>query len=425
MASISTDPAGNRTIQFIGSDRKRRSIRLGKVRRMKNVETICDRVEELVAARLSGKSPKPSVVEWLDEITDDLHTKLAAVGLVERRGGASDTLGNFLDQYIAIRRDVRPNTLRNMKQSRGYLVNHFGTNRKLGNITGGDADAFGHAMHAKYAEATSARVIKHARQFFKAAVRSKLLRVNPFLEVKAGSMENDERLHFVSPQDAEKLLAAAPSLEWRVIIALARWGGLRTPSEHLALTWADVDWDRNRFLVQASKTKARWVPLFPELRPILEEAFDAAEAGSVYVVTKTRDAGSNWRTTFEKIIRRAGLLPWDRPFQNLRASRETELAAIHPLHVVTKWIGNSARVAQKHYLQVTDADFERAAQGGAESGAVVVQNPVQTVLNCTRQESTDLAPKGKREDDLRPVPSTAVDYRTHEEIPLTGVEPVF
>src|SRR5262249_33968737 len=150
-------------------------------------------------------------------------------------------------------------------------------------------------------------------------------------------------------------------------------------------------------------TKARWVPLFPELRPHLEAAFDAAAPGEVFVITETRDAGSNWRTTFEKIIRRAGLLPWDRPFQNLRASRETELVAVHPLHVVTKWIGNSARVAQKHYLQVTDADFERAIRCGAESGAVVVQKPVQTIADATCQQSKKPDRKGLERDEIRPL----------------------
>lgn len=41
----------------------------------------------------------------------------------------------------------------------------------------------------------------------------------------------------------------------------------------------------------------------------------------------------------------------------------------HPTHVVCAWIGNSAAVAQKHYLQVTDEDFDRAVG--------VVQNQAQ------------------------------------------------
>src|SRR6185312_1959291 len=54
-------------------------------------------------------------------------------------------------------------------------------------------------------------------------------------------------------------------------------------------------------------------------------------------------------------------------------SRQTELAAEYPIHVVCEWIGNSAAIASKHYLTVREDDFERAAK----SGAVAVQNAVQ------------------------------------------------
>ena len=49
----------------------------------------------------------------------------------------------------------------------------------------------------------------------------------------------------------------------------------------------------------------------------------------------------------------AGVSPWPRLFQNLRASRETELADRFPSHVVAGWIGHSMRVAEEHYLQIT------------------------------------------------------------------------
>ncbi len=37
------------------------------------------------------------------------------------------------------------------------------------------------------------------------------------------------------------------------------------------------------------------------------------------------------------------------------------------MHVVPQWIGNSQLIAAKHYLQVTDEHFERAAQNAAQS----------------------------------------------------------
>src|SRR5262249_25490920 len=126
----------------------------------------------------------------------------------------------------------------------------------------------------------------------------------------------------------------------------------------------------------------RWVPLFPELRPYLEEAFERAAPGAVYVITCRRSNAANLRTRLMRIIRRAGLTPWPKPFQNLRASRETELAESFPMHVVCAWIGNSQLIAAKHYLQVTDEHFRRAA----ESGAPVLQNPVQQAAAQPRTE---------------------------------------
>jgi integrase len=144
-----------------------------------------------------------------------------------------------------------------------------------------------------------------------------------------------------------------------LLLALARYGGLRCPSETLTLEWDDLDWDRQRMRVRSPKSEkdesggARWVPLFPELLPYLEEAFEAAAPGTVHVITHSRDQSVNLRTGLNRIIRRAGLEPWERPWYNLRATRQTELSAEFPLHVVCAWIGNKQAVAAEHYLQVT------------------------------------------------------------------------
>lgn len=74
------------------------------------------------------------------------------------------------------------------------------------------------------------------------------------------------------------------------------------------------------------------------------------------------------------IIRTPGLEPWPKLFHNLRASRQTELSESYPMHVVCAWLGNSTVVAMGHYLQVTDAHFEKAALDGAEKAT---QNPTR------------------------------------------------
>jgi integrase len=151
---------------------------------------------------------------------------------------------------------------------------------------------------------------------------------------------------------------------------------LRTPSETLSLRWQeDIDWAKQSITIQSPKTEhhegkqSRVIPMFPELTEPLQEARKLAEDGAVYVVDERYRAAAmgpggwanaNLRTQFYKIVRRAGLKPWARLFQNLRSSRETELAERFPIQVVTKWLGNSPNVALKHYLQTTDEHFAKA-----------------------------------------------------------------
>jgi hypothetical protein len=91
------------------------------------------------------------------------------------------------------------------------------------------------------------------------------------------------------------------------------------------------------------------------------------------------------RTTFAKIIHRAGLSPWPKLFQNLRASRATELASEHPAHVAAAWLGHSTIVANKHYWQVTDADVDHAAKSDAEAAQIPAQKAHATPRNRSQQ----------------------------------------
>jgi integrase len=230
-----------------------------------------------------------------------------------------------------------------------------------------------------------------------------LIARNPFDRIKGGREKNRARSFFVTPEATPKVLDACPDIEWRLLVALARWGGLRTPSESLALTWPDVLWDQDRFRVTSPKTRRqgkgeRLVPLFPELREILQEGFDAAPEGAFHVITRYRDTNANLRTQLLRIIRRAGLVPWPRLFRNLRASRETELAERFPLKVVTDWIGNTPDVAHDHYLSTTEEHFRRASleptpaagrEGGAPGGAAAAQNPAQHGAASSRTDPQD------------------------------------
>ena len=160
------------------------------------------------------------------------------------------------------------------------------------------------------------------------------------------------------------------------------------------MTWGNIDFAAGRFTVRSPKTAhqgnaSRVCPIFPELLSYLQEAYELAEDGEIYLITRYRDKASNLRTQAQRIIKRAMLTPWPKIFQNLRSSRETELVHEHPVHVVTKWLGNSPRIAQMHYLQITENDFQRAiAKPEKWAGLILGQNVGLTASASQCQKMT-------------------------------------
>jgi len=367
MASISNDPNGRRRILFIDASGQRKTIRLGKVP-LRYAEAVKVRIEDLVYATTTGHAPMDETSRWLVNLDAQLYDKIAAVGLTRRREVA--TIGPFTRAYIDSRVDIKPRTRINLEQARRYLLECFDADKPMREFTAGDAEDFRlRLLRQGLSDNTVRRSIGRARQFFIAAIRRGLVQTNPFTGIPAAVRANPARFHYVSREHAQRVLDACPNAEWRLLFALCRFGGLRCPSEVLALTWSDVNWEHNRIRVPSPKTEhidgkaSRLIPLFPELREHLLEVFDQAEAGTDHIITGYRDSSVNLRTQLTRIIHRAGLEPWPKLFQNLRSTRETELAEAFPMHVVCRWIGNSEPVAAKHYLQMTDEHFERAVAG--------------------------------------------------------------
>jgi hypothetical protein len=75
------------------------------------------------------------------------------------------------------------------------------------------------------------------------------------------------------------------------------------------------------------------------------------------------DGESNLRTTLLKIIARAGVKPWPKLWQNLRASAATDWARSRAEHVATEFCGHTKQVAIENYRMVTDHDYEAALTG--------------------------------------------------------------
>jgi integrase len=393
MASITTDkPTGRRIVQFKGLDGKRRSIRLGKCSQ-RIAETVAAHVEMILTAAAAQSPVDQRTADWLGTISDELHAKLAAAALVHpRMGGETDqlTLGKWVHEFRQSRSHLKGGSQQGIAYALNNAVTYFGKQTALAAITPGDCDNFATWLTTKQQQspATAGRRIRTIKALFRSAVRHELITRNPMEGVKEGSQSNPARQQFIERATIERVLDSCPDTEWRLLVSLARFGGLRIPSEAINLKWSDVDWERGRLTIHSPKTEhhagkeRRQIPLFPELRAALNDRWDVAgETEHIFDrMQRTVNQGeSGWksvnlRTQFCRILAKAGMTPWPRLWVNLRSSCETELAERFPAHVTAAWLGHTPDVARKHYLQTLDTHFATAA----DTPCSALQNPVHS-----------------------------------------------
>lgn len=336
-------------------------------------------VQTLIDCRMMGAPVDSVTLAWLDQEVQSgrLRARLEEAGLIPKaeREDAT-TLGGFLGSYLEHKQNVKPatrviwgNVIRNLGE-------HFGQELPIADITEGDADDFKEYLLGQgLAKETVRKRLQLARQFFNYATRKKLIPANPFQDVSLQKPDVSGRRRFIDRETIDRILEVSDPT-WQTIICLSRYGGLRCPSEVLSLRWEHVDFNRRRIIVDSPKTEhhdgkaQREIPLFEELLAPLSDAFDRAEDGAVYVIGRNYRAAAlgpngwqncNLRTQFLRLLKRAGVTPWPRIWHNLRSTRTTELLHEHPIHVCSKWLGESVKVMAEHYAQVIDADYDRAA----------------------------------------------------------------
>lgn len=373
-------------IRFYCGDRRRELYFPGSGKRaQRRAEIIAQHIDELIKAKANNVLPAAEAVAWANGTEGRLRLSLVSWDLADPvspklKSESGCLLGPYLSEYIAGRTDVKESTRINYRQTRRLLVEHFGERMPLKAITAGDAKRWQRSLHSRVvkpasesspaevmAPATISKHTKRAKTMFAEAVADRLLTESPFASLKGGDESNAERHRFIDRSTAEKVLDACPDDDWRLIFALSRFAGMRCPSEVTRLTWSDVQFDENRLRIDSPKTGLRFCPIFPELRPILDAA--AMDRESDLVMNRRLIRGyavdANLATQFQRILTRASVKPWPKPFVNLRSTRRTELQENFPDHVINSWLGHSGAVASKHYLQVTDEHWETASQFGS------------------------------------------------------------
>lgn len=415
MATLEQKGKGHR-IKF-SIDGERESLFLGAKYSKTTANELKKTIETLIACRDNHQQPDKRVMAYLETAVPEIKAKLEKVGLIKQE--KVRTLGDFIAGYVKERTDWKARTFAAFSTSRKRIQDFFGKNTPIEKISVDDAVEFRLELQRRYSEATVSKIIKHCRQVFNLARRRKLIADSPFETVRGGNERNPARYHFVTMDEYRQLLEGCTNAKQRLIIALARIGGLRCPSELCGLRWSEIDWQKKWFWVHAPKTEhhkgkdKRLVLLFPELEERFREFFDTLPEGcgdlifpeesDIPPVVSLKKSLGSW---ISKVAKRSGMELWEKPFQNCRSSRDTELRRRHPQHLVNGWIGqteavegtgnvqpqdwvnnmmgHSQKVAEDHYIQPLASDFVDAYN--AEKGDTVSEPSPESSLFCNSSD---------------------------------------
>ena len=343
-------------------DKKRQTLFLGK---RSDAKVVFEMFSRLLEAKENNASVPPYINAWVENLDKPTYARLHSFGLVEVRPGTI-TIRELYQKWKNYPVERKENTLLNNRTAYLRVIDFFDPETKVEDITEEDALKFKNFLtKRKYAPATVTGVIKKLNGWFGLGIRLKLVKENPFKYVKCESQVNESRKVYVRPEWYPLLLAACPNQSWRTLISLCRIGGLRCDSETSILRWSDVDWKKDRITVRSPKTERykgkeqRVIPLFPELKTeLLRQKKVTGKAQFVLPDNFTR---ANTQNRLNTIIARAGIVPWTKPFQNMRASREVDLLQSFPAHVVAAWIGHSVAIETRHYVFLREEDYTKGA----------------------------------------------------------------
>jgi integrase len=266
-------------------------------------------------------------------------------------------VGSLITEFLSRRSGLSDATLDKHDQALTPLKQSHGR-RAITSLTVADAKSLVSSIkNSGLASTTSAKRLQTIKAFGQWLVDAEYLPENPFDPIKPGRGKAFEQSReFIPLAVFHRVLETVRNPEWRTLLVLARYGGLRIPSEIHRLMWIDIRWATKEICIQKAKTEPRVCPLFApierELRN-LRESLEGAGIETPFVFGRwgSLTASSNLRAGLDRIVRRAGCDPWPRSFHNLRASRCTELIYEKGFthKEVAKYMGNSPAVIMEHY----------------------------------------------------------------------------
>lgn len=383
MASIYRDNSRNGYRVAVCVRGVRRALWLGKIP-ASGAKIVAAHLDRLKIAAETNTPPPADALHWAAGTDLRIRQQLSRWGLVSAIpvDTVPRTLGPFCDRYAS---DLAGavSTRKRWANVRRHLIEHWPEQTPLASITAGDAQRVARLLRARFKPSHAAKLIGDFRQLFAAAIKYRLITENPFADCNTRGQHDRSRETYIDAPTVDRLIAKADPY-YAALIALARYAGLRVPSEPLAIEWQHVDWAAGTITINSPKTGLRIVPMVPECRKQLDRLFQLAADGQQYVFNRARSsAATTWRHQLLTIASRSGQQPWPKLWQNLRASCRTDLESLVPDFVANAWLGHSSRTAARHYHRITHAHFAACGVIAADCGVTRGVSP-PSALDTTR-----------------------------------------
>ncbi len=346
-------------VQFARGDGSRPTVTIGKVPKSVAL-TFKSRIESLLACRQFSVSIDRDLTQWIISLDPMMQMRLARADLVDEKVIAR--VGPFFKEWLKSREAKSCKaTQSRQRNAHEFLCSRVGADRLVCKVTEADAIAVRDALiEAGYAEATTRKRCSDMKSMFKHALQRHIISRNPFDAVATAATATEKKA-FIDDAVARAILEQITDPTLRLMFLLSRYGGLRVPSEAMRMTWEDIDFDNQRILIHGKGGRDRVCPLWPQIESTLVEIFaDAPEGEPRILPALPTRSHVVWTKRLRHAAERAGVTLWQRPWHNMRSTRQTELEDEFPTHVVCAWIGNS----EKGRAQALPAGHRRAFRAG-------------------------------------------------------------
>jgi integrase len=345
---------GNWQVNFSEKGRQK-TLYLGRDFTAASADRVARIVSDILLCRKRGDALPAEVLQKIKSLPDRIRKSVERLGLV---GCVSNrTLEHLLQAFYESKKHLKQKTQTNYKTIGCSLSSFFGQHHDIAAIGKMDCERLVNHQLKHFTACSLSRAVRHCRTIFRFAIDLGWIEKNPF-DVKVKRIDvNLDRQEYVDRETVCKVMECCRDDYDRLLLALARFGGLRIPSELLLLRYEDFT-DHVIRIHKDTKTGAREVPLFGEIREIFSRLVNLGKEPTDYIF----DHLGNFRKRIVSAIAISGVEQWQKLFLNLRSSCITDCVELgYSEKMLDSMFGNSAAVRSQHYIQFRkDREYAKA-----------------------------------------------------------------